>query len=79
MDLDSDPLFYCWGELLKYSAGEFTILLISKIHTKPKIRDRNLSPSKVDTLLWKVSMTLNTFSVIDTFQSNVSTSDGLRF
>ena len=41
-----------WGEFLKYSAGVFTFLLISKIHPNTEIRDRNLSPSKVVTFLY---------------------------
>ena len=51
-------LFYCWGEFMKCSVGVFTFLFISKIHPNIKIRDRNLSPSKVVALICKVSMTL---------------------
>ena len=43
----------------------FCLLLISKIHTNTRIRDRDLSPSKVDTLLWKESMTLHYMILID--------------
>ena len=51
-------LFYCWGEFLKCSAGVYAFLFKSKIHSNIKIRDLNLSPSKVVTLLCKVSITL---------------------
>ena len=52
-------LFYCWGEFLKCSPGVFTFLFISKLHPSTTIRDQNLSPSRVVTLLCiKVSMTL---------------------
>ena len=45
-------LFYSWGEFLTCSAGVYTFLFIIKIHSNAEIRDRNLSPSKVVSLLW---------------------------
>ena len=57
MTFDGLTLFFTvgdWGEFLKCSAGVFTFRFISKIHPNTKIRDRNLSPSKVVTLLFKV-------------------------
>ena len=52
-------VFYCWGEFLKYFAGVFTFLFISKIRPNTKTGDRNQSPSKVVTLLCKEFMTLS--------------------
>ena len=53
MDLDLNLVFYCWGEFLKYSAGVYTFLFISKIHpNNTEIRDRNQSPPKVATFLY---------------------------
>ena len=49
MDLDFDLFFYYWGEFLKCSARVYTFLFISKIHPNTKIRDQNLSSSKVVT------------------------------
>ena len=53
IDFDFNLFFYCWGEFLKYSARVYTFLFISKIHPNTEIRDQNLSPSKVITLLCK--------------------------